>query len=370
MTAQKSIELVLFFTRGVSLRTWDEAGMLAREVALYHKLLEHGVRVSFVTYGDRSELNYSAQIPGIRIVNNGWSLPTHWYQRKLALLPPRGNVFKSNQVDGAEVALAAARRAGGKFVARCGYLLSAVQARTHGPQAAATQKAHQLEQHVFSGADRVCVTTPAMAQAIQEKYKVAESKISVVPNYVEIDRFQPLEREPNKTLRIGFVGRLAWEKNLNLLIEAAAGLDVELLLVGEGPLKEELASLAANTKVKVNFLGRMPNVALPDFLNSCDVFVLPSLYEGHPKALLEAMACGLAVIGTRVPGIHELIADGENGLLCEPDASSLRQALERSLGDSALRVRLGSQARLTVEQHFALERIVSLELGILASLVA
>ncbi len=370
MTSQKPIELVLFFTRGVSLQTWDEAGILAREVALYQRLQEKNIAVSFVTYAENDENRYADRAPGIRILSNHWNLPPSWYQKKLELFPPEGMVFKSNQVDGAQIALAAARRAGARFVARCGYLLSQVQENTHGKDSSAAQSARNLEKEVFTEADRVSVTTQTVSQAIQQNYHLPSRKISIVPNYVDVERFRPIPREANKKPRIGFVGRLAWEKNLLPLIEAVSNLEAELVLVGEGPQKEGLAAHAAAKKADVIFLGKVLNLDLPKFLNSWDVFVLPSLYEGHPKALLEAMACGLTVVGTRVPGIRELIADGENGLLCEPDAASIRQALERLLEDSALRRRLGQNARRYIEQHFALDRIVDLELAVLNELIA
>ena len=369
MTSQKPIELVLFFTRGVSLQTWDEAGILTREVALYHKLQEKNVVISFVTYAGNDENRYANQARGIRILSNYRNLPPFWYRKKLELFPPRGTVFKSNQVDGAQIALVAARRARAGFVARCGYLLSQVQENTHGKDSLATQSARNLEKEVFTAADRISVTTQAMSEVIQDEYQIPFSKISIVPNYVEVDRFQPFSRETNKKPRVGFVGRLAWEKNLRPLIEAVSNLDAELVLVGEGPQKEELIAHAAEKKADVIFFGRVSNADLPKILNSWDVFVLPSLYEGHPKALLEAMACGLPVVGTRVTGIRELIVDGENGLLCEPDAPSIRQTIERVLGDSALRTRLGKNARRYVEQHFALERAVDLEMAVLNALV-
>ena len=104
---------------------------------------------------------------------------------------------------------------------------------------------------------------------------------------------------------------------------------------------------------------------LPAIMQDWDLFVLPSLYEGHPKALIEAMAAGLPVVGSNVIGIREIITDGENGLLAEPDADSLRAAIQRLIQDRALRQRLGRAAREHAVQHFSLDRIVELELEML-----
>lgn len=370
MDSHRPIELVLFFTLGVSLDTWDEGGMFAREIALYQSLQQHNVQVTFVTYGDKHEFAHAQKIPGIRVICNDLNLPSAWYRQKLAWFPPKGSVFKSNQIDGADLALAAARHAGVRFIARCGYLLSINQAHQHGPDSKQAQVARLLEQKVFSGADHVVVTTAAIAQLVQQRYGITSSKISVVPNYVETNRFRPSEQSQGKSFRVGFVGRLSREKNLSALISAVSALNVELSLVGNGPEQDVLAGLVRASKANVKFLGRIPNEELPGFLNSCNAFVLPSLYEGHPKSLLEAMACRLPVIGTRVPGIRELIVDGENGLLCETDPGSLRSAIARLASDAELRARLGSNARTYIEQNFALARIVNLELDILNQLAA
>ena len=130
------LRVVLFFTRGASLKTWHDVGMLDREVALYRRLQESGVQVTFVTYGDARDMRLARQLEGIRVICNRWQLPQPLYVGLLTRFYPMSwgsaTVFKSNQVLGADIALKAARRFGRKFVARCGYLHSEFTERRHG----------------------------------------------------------------------------------------------------------------------------------------------------------------------------------------------------------------------------------------------
>jgi len=363
------MKLNLFFTEGVSLQTWNDVGMLDRELAIYKALQKRDVEVGFVTYGDNRDLQFASRLPGIALRVNDLDLPISKYKRSLESAPPVADVFKSNQVAGAQVAMSAAHQTKAKFVARCGYLLSEFQEQRYGAKSDEARAARDLEGEVFLGADAVVVTTDAMAHSVKERYSVQDSTIRVIPNYVETDRFAPSKRGPNQNLRVGFVGRLDKQKNLFALVEAVAPLDVEVWLIGYGPQRPDLEKKAQGSKATFRFVGNVPNAQLPGLLNNCDIFVLPSLYEGHPKALLEAMACGLPVIGTRVPGTRELIQDGENGIICETDAASIRSAIERLIGDAALRERLGKAARLFIEQQFALERVVELEVSLLTELM-
>src|SRR5918997_1955963 len=104
-----NLGLILFFTRGVSLRNWDKWGMFDREVALYQRLQERGVQVSFVTYGDSRDLKYTQRLPGINILCNQWKLPYSVYERLLPLLYAprlqRCDIVKTIQTPGSEVAL-------------------------------------------------------------------------------------------------------------------------------------------------------------------------------------------------------------------------------------------------------------------------
>ena len=158
---------------------------------------------------------------------------------------------------------------------------------------------------------------------------------------------------------IGSVGRLTPVKGFPHLIKAVQllteqGLCVKLWLVGDGILNEELCRLAQDSGIgeRVVMLGHREDT--PELLQAMDMFVLPSLHEGIPMALLEAMAAGLPVIATRVGGIPEVIEDRVSGILVEPgDPDGLALMCRRLMHDAVSAERLGQAARARVEERFS-----------------
>jgi len=157
---------------------------------------------------------------------------------------------------------------------------------------------------------------------------------------------------------IGAVASLTPKKGHAFLFQALAALPDRgqrwsLVLAGDGSERAALEALAAQLGIadRVRFLGVCPQVA--DLLSLVDVFVLSSLSEGLPLALLEAMAAGKAVVATDVGGVPEVIAAGENGLLVPPrEVQPLADAIHRLLRDAELRAQYGERAKATVLEHF------------------
>ena len=213
------------------------------------------------------------------------------------------------------------------------------------------------------------VTTLEMKRFVGDNYNLIPERIEVVPNYVDTNLFRPSGRGDSKIKNtICFVGRLDKQKNLYALFDALKGLDVELTVIGNGPLRNDLVSKAEDGSLRVQFLGNVPHSNLPEHLVRAEIFILPSLYEGHPKALLEAMACGAPVIGANVPGIRELIQHGQTGYLCGTSSSEIRAAVQVLCGDSTMQARLGRNAREFVTETCSLPRVLDMELAILRSL--
>lgn len=343
--------------------------MLEREVALYKRLQTRGFKISFVTYGGEGELAFADRLEGIGILCNRDGLPMDQYAEEIPDVHAKTlrnvDLVKTNQTPGAQAAVKTARAFGVPLVARCGYLASEFAVRDFGDESEQARIARETEKLAFTHAARVVLTTTAMKGSVVAAYGIPDDRVSVVPNYVMTDQFKPgpvTERIPNRICAIGRPGK---QKNFPALFKALDGLPVTLVMVGGAVLSDELREMASQMDLDVVFKGNVPHGELPKELNQAGLYVMPSLWEGHPKALIEAMACGLPVIGGDSPGIRGLIRHNETGWLCNTESGDIRASVERLLGDGALCRKLGENARAQVEAEFSLDRVIDLEFAAL-----
>jgi len=196
-------------------------------------------------------------------------------------------------------------------------------------------------------------------------------RVVSIPTGIELARFHPGDRAaaraatglPPAVPLIGIVATLRSWKGHRYLLQALAALergDVHLAIVGDGPQRAALEALARELGLaaRVTFAGNQPDVA--PWMQALDLFCLPSYAnEGVPQALMQAMACGLAVVTTPVGSIEEIVADGDTGLMVPPeDTDRLREAIARLLDDAGLRARLGARAAQVARERFGDERMV------------
>lgn len=165
-------------------------------------------------------------------------------------------------------------------------------------------------------------------------------------------------------LLIGAIGRLDAQKGHSVLLDALARLrkkyPARLVIIGDGPKRHALETQIKrlNLSTAVWLLGERDDVTA--WLSTIDVFALPSLWEGLPNALLEAMALGLPVVASSVDGVPEAVRDNETGLLVPPrQPETLARRLAELCADPALRTRLGAQARAWVFERFTLTRMIN-----------
>jgi len=184
-----------------------------------------------------------------------------------------------------------------------------------------------------------------------------KGKIVFLPNFVNVEDFKP---EFNwKENSIVYFGRLSGEKGLFILIEAMKGVDVNLKIIGEGPLKERLELKVEGESINnVCFLGYKSGENLKNEIKKSMFVVLSSeWYENNPRTVLETFALGKPVIGSRIGGIPELVKDGETGLTFETgSADDLRKKILYLINNPHKAVKMGKNARKFVEEKFNPEK--------------
>ena len=213
-----------------------------------------------------------------------------------------------------------------------------------------------LAKFVFNNCDRIIAISNDLKKTLINKFKIDKEKIAVIPYGIDANIFRKtnknnerkkLKLDPDSKILL-FAGRINKEKGLDYLIRAVSKArnvekNILLAIIGEGPEKENLEKLTKrlNLEKHVDFAGAKKQDELPSWMNSADMLVLPSLSEGLGMVLIEAMACGTAVIGTKVGGILDIIDDNINGMLVEPkNAEQLYKKIAYLLKDKEVRDKL------------------------------
>ncbi len=186
----------------------------------------------------------------------------------------------------------------------------------------------------------------------------------LIPNGVDITRFTPAYTSLDERAQVVVcAARLCYQKGIDVLLQAwflvhKQAPQARLIIVGSGPIQPQLERLARALDIldSVEFVGVQSDVQAQ--LHQGSLAVLPSRWEGMPNAILEAMACSLPCVATRVSGSEDIIRHGVNGLLVESeDYQGMAQALLTLLRDPGLVQKYGHAARATIEQHYSLEDI-------------
>lgn len=224
--------------------------------------------------------------------------------------------------------------------------------------------------------DALIVLNEADRNIAISSLRVPARKVHLIANGVELSRYGATDPEVRRAFRreqfgvdndemlcIAMVGRLWQQKNPQCFLRAALQVlaetdrPVRFFFIGDGELRGELEQsiLAAGYQDSISILGWRTDV--PQLLAALDIFVLPSLWEGMPLAILEAMASRLPVVVSDIPGNRDLVADGIDGVLFPADdAVALAENLKRLITDSGRRKLLGGRARQKVIDQYQLQR--------------
>lgn len=323
------MNMIFVLTFKGSIEKWESEGIANREMELCISYLKNDLfeKIIIYSYGhnDReflNNLNYdSSLLSRIDLIVPDKKLVSYldYLMHSLSItkiryaLENNVGICRTNQINGAWTALLI-RLLGCPLLLRCGYILSRrlfINGNYLKGLIALT-----IEAIVIIGASKISVTTKDAVEYFSKVVPFCRKKIFVAPTYVNTEIFSPSEKASDeKQERAIFVGRLEKQKNIFPMIEACSRLKLPLTIIGKGSLQSQLIALIENSNLDVLYIPNMSNEEIANLYKKHKYFILPSLQEGLPKVLIEAMSSEMICIGTPTSGIIDLIFPNETGYL-------------------------------------------------------
>lgn len=225
----------------------------------------------------------------------------------------------------------------------------------------------------FRSADRIiCYTEKEKSMLIE--LTIDSNKIAVIHNGIDTNVFVPPNKETNCG-QILWIGRFIPGKGAEYLIETFSILvrewpDLKLLMIGNGPFKKNIEQKIHELNLSKNIImkGFVPNSELPSIYQNSDVFVLPSINEGVPRTILEAMACGIPVVCTELPQLIDIVK-GCGIMVPKRDPQALAEAVSKIISDKGLSQKLGENGRKNVVDNYSWEDTVNRTINLYKELI-
>ena len=364
------MNVILIFTYDVSLKQWEDSGLLSREISLYNKMIsDYKLTYTFITFGDESDIPVINN-PNIKI------LPIYKYIKKskiksiniiksffvpfiLKKYIKDSQLIKTNQLNGSWIGIMLKQILKIPLFVRTGYNIYEFK-KIQKKSIFVKLFYFVLTKASLRFSDIYTVTSETDMIKIKKISKNV-NKISILRNYVST-----LQAEKNKSRhkeRILSVGRLDSQKNYKMLIDIFDNSEFEIDIVGSGPGKHDLIKYADSKNVKLNLLGNMDNDQLMNLYHKYYFYITTSLYEGNPKALLEAMSSGCIVLCKKNPNTMEIIDNGFNGFYIDNDIETI-QLIEEILNDKNLKNKIVENSLKTIERNYLIDKIVNEEFEI------
>lgn len=358
---------------GTSLRAWRAMGVADRNAPMYQALRAHYGRVIIVsddTAGDGAGvLGEGIEVFGVGGDAEHLVHAAHGLARTLT--PGSHVVVKTDELSAGVRAVefacvlehAGVRRS---LIARGGHLWSRFAAHERGADSREARDAAVCEGSLLHEADLVIATTRSMSLDLAWRYQLPGDSLREVPNYVltELGGTGLDDREKGLILS---AGELTPRKRFDILVRAVALLPEavrhtsRVVIVGDGPERANLESLARELGVKMEFAHAMPHAELLALMRRACIYACSSEFEGHPRCVLEAMHSGAAVIVADSPGLATVVQNGVTGLKVINGPEPFAHSIGALLDDDDWRLLLGNAANRAVGAEFSFERVLTLE---------
>lgn len=359
------MKLYVFFTHNTSLSDWFLNGSLDRELNYYEKLQKKGFKIFFITYGvnDNQFLKKNSPIKVISIFNKKSNFKILNFFKSFLFIWKfskfnKGNIIiKSNQMKGSWLPLLISKIYNKKMILRCGYEYYRFSLKNK--SLGLNFIKYILSYISYNFADKIIITSSYEKKFINKVFKIKEKKISLIPNYIDTSIFK--KKNNKKIYDIIFVGRFEKQKNLFFLINSIKDLKLRMILIGNGSLDGEIKKILKKSNLKFKIINKVKNKKLPEFYNRSYIYLNTSHYEGNPKSLLEAMACGLNIITTNYEGVGEIIKNNSNGIITKYSQNEIKDKVNYLLKNKNIYKKISNNAQKKILLKNCIKKILILE---------
>lgn len=363
------MKIIVFFTYGISLKIWEETGLLEREIKIYQELKKkYGIDFTFVTYGDEEDFKYKNLIDDLEIIpiynlikysNNKLVrlFKSVLFPIKLNnLIPKRNYILKTNQMYGAWVAIIFKILTNHPLIIRTGYDLVSFSLKQSKNIFKLT--IYYILTFIALNISDVYISTSKKDIEFLRKFFIFKSKkLIYIPNWVQIKDLVPVNQRKKKILT---VGRLEKQKNFKYLIEKFKHSDIKLDIYGDGSEKKDLIKLSGQ-KNNISFKGTLPNNELIAKYSEYQIFVSTSDYEGNSKTILESMGAGCIVVAPNIKNNSEIIINNLNGILYDKSYDDLLNIVITLLSNPKKMDLISKEANKNIRNNNSLEKITMME---------
>lgn len=349
-------KLILLLSEGYGIKNWEKLGTLDRELKIYKDLAKKNERELVIVSYQKDFFD------GINIMR----IPFSFLHNKLIIIRQLSFVlialFKikttdiiiTNQIhNGGWLAVLVKMFVGCKVVARCGYVFGE-QMEYLKMKGFSYSRRRFLEKISMKYSNIIFCPTIELKEWINSKYGLTKSKIKVIPNFVDVNNFSK-NRNIVKNFDVIYIGRIYDEKRVHLVINLVEKFKLKTCIIGIGR-KDSILELRKNNNI--TYIPRVSNKNLNEYLSKSKYFVTGSSWEGHPKAILEAMACGLICMAPNVNGINNLIIDGESGILYDGSSEDLITKFIDINRNTARQQLISKKATELINQNFNYSKVL------------
>ena len=370
-TKDKNIDVLYIFSFRSTLSSWKNSGFLDREIRFFQEV-SRNLNVTFylLTYGSNEDLEIfeGANIKIIPMFKKPKNINKSFYLIWSIIYPivyrnkfKNIDIIKANQLSGSWVGIILKFILKKPLIVRTGY--DAYLFSVHESKPKLKQQLFKLLTYIaLKSSNLYSVTSNSDKKFIIENYKFNNSKLILRPNWIDTSYKFTEAGFKNRKNKLISVGRLELQKNYMFLLDSLKGTDIEIDIIGSGTLKNNLIKYAKQNNIKLNIFENVPNSELLNILKNYKFFILPSIYEGNPKSLLEAISVGCLVFASNIENNSEIIEDSYSGFLFDFEKEYLQQLLIDKINNSNKYQKVVENSIKKISNSNSLEKLVQLEI--------